>query len=256
MMQNLVPRDFIKIVLLSAFLLVGSQSAFAQKPRATPTPNPATQPPGTVVTRPDGSQGQPQAPTAPPGSQQVAPQAPPGRSNVTPQTTTAPAAQPTPEISEPVQEPRDPNFPAVERRPPPPLPNMTRLGVTSDNTLTLSLNDAIKRALENNNDIEVARDDVRYAETQLRSLQGVYDLSYSINPQYTKSISPTQSVNSGAPSGKLSTSQFSFDPALTKSFATGGGTYVLKFSNSKNTTSAINSTLNPFFSSNLSLEIT
>ena len=57
---------------------------------------------------------------------------------------------------------------------------MTRLGVTSDNTLTLSLNDAIKRALENNNDIEIARDDVRFAETQLRSLEGIYDPFYSI----------------------------------------------------------------------------
>jgi HAE1 family hydrophobic/amphiphilic exporter-1 len=142
------------------------------------------------------------------------------------------------------------------QKPLPPLPNLTRLGVTSDNTLTLSLNDAIKRALENNNDIEMARDDVRFAETQLRGLQGIYDPVYTINPQYSNNIQPVTFLTSGAPSGKLSTTQFSFDPGIVKSFATGGGTYELRFNNSKNTTSAINSTLNPFWSSNLSLTIT
>jgi hypothetical protein len=70
---------------------------------------------------------------------------------------------------------------------------MTRLGVTSDNTLTLSMNEAIKRALENNNDIEVARDDVRYAETQLHALEGFFDPIFSITPQYDKRITPQQS---------------------------------------------------------------
>jgi HAE1 family hydrophobic/amphiphilic exporter-1 len=168
-----------------------------------------------------------------------------------------PAVTPTPGVDEPViQEPGEPKFPTVEQRPLPPIPNMTRLGVTSDNVLTLTLNEAIKRALENNNDIEVARDDVRFAETQLRSLRGVYDPFYSISPTYQNSIEPVTFVTSGAPSGKLSSSQFSFDPTLTKTFGTGGGTYQLKFNNSKNTTGAINSTLNPFYSSNLSLSIT
>jgi HAE1 family hydrophobic/amphiphilic exporter-1 len=168
----------------------------------------------------------------------------------------SPTISPTPSVDELNPEPKEPVFPTVEQKPLPPLPNLTRLGVTSDNTLTLTLNDAIKRALENNNDIEMARDDVRFAETQLRALQGVYDPLYTINPQYQNNIQPVTFVTSGAPSGKLSTTQFSFDPAITKSFAKGGGTYELRFNNSKNTTSAINSTLNPFWSSNLSLTIT
>jgi HAE1 family hydrophobic/amphiphilic exporter-1 len=188
--------------------------------------------------------------------QTIAPQSTaPATAQPTPPDTVTPTA--TPGVDEPtLQEPPEPVFPTVEQRPLPPIPNMTRLGVTSDNTLTLTLNEAIKRALENNNDIEIARDDVRFAETQLRALQGVYDPFYSISPQYQKSIQPVTFVTSGAPSGKLATSQFSFDPALTKSFEKGGGTYVLQFNNAKNTTSAINSTLNPFYSSNLSLSIT
>src|SRR5882672_1976180 len=266
-MLNRQPRGLFKILSLSALLLVGSHAVSAQAPRATPTPNPATQPPGTLMPNPNAPQGQPTSPTAPPESQRLPPQAPPATSNaprpaptppgVTPPSEPLPTVTPTPGTDEPViQEPGEPVFPTVEPRPLPPIPNMTRLGVTSDNTLTLTLNEAIKRSLENNNDIEVARDDVRFAETQLRGLQGVYDLVYSITPTYIKSITPVTFVTSGAPSGKLSTSQFSFDPTLTKSVGTGGGTYELRFSNTKNTTSAINSTLNPYFSSNLSLTIT
>ncbi len=113
----------------------------------------------------------------------------------------------------------------------------------------------MKRALENNNDIEVARDDVRFAETTLRVLQGVYDPFYTITPQYRKSIQPVTFITSGAPSGKLSTSEFTFNPAIQKNFSLGGGTYEVRFENSKNTTSAINSTLNPFWSSNLSFSL-
>ena len=264
-MFNLQPRELFKIVFLSALLFVGGHSVLAQTPGASPTPNPATQPPGTAMPNPNAPQGQQTSPTAPPETQRVSPQAPPGTPNVTqpavtpqatPETMPSPTMSPTPGVDEPIQEPPEPAFPTVEQRPLPPLPNLTRLGVTSDNTLTLSLNDAIKRALENNNDIEIARDDVRFAETQLRALQGVYDPFYTISPQYQKNIQPVTFITSGAPSGKLSTSQFSFDPTITKSFARGGGTYALQFNNSKNTTSAINSTLNPFWSSNLSLTIT
>jgi hypothetical protein len=37
-----------------------------------------------------------------------------------------------------------------------------RVGVQTSQTMPLSLNEAIRKALENNNDIEVARDDVRF----------------------------------------------------------------------------------------------
>lgn len=135
------------------------------------------------------------------------------------------------------------------------MPNLSRLGVTSDNTVTLTLNEAIRLALVNNNDIEVARDDVRFAETQLRAFEGVYDPIFSVTPQLDSRVTPIQNVFSGAPSGKLTTSVFTVSPSIFKNFKTGGGTYDLTFSNTRNTTSATSSTLNPFYSSNLSLTI-
>jgi HAE1 family hydrophobic/amphiphilic exporter-1 len=133
---------------------------------------------------------------------------------------------------------------------------MTRLGVGSE-TISLSLNDAIKRALENNNDIEVARDDVRFAETQLRALEGVFDPVFSIAPQYDKRISPQQSsLGGGAQTGTTSTTTYSWNPGVVKQFGRGGGNYFLQFDNQHTDTSNSFSLLNPFYSSNLSLTFT
>jgi HAE1 family hydrophobic/amphiphilic exporter-1 len=138
----------------------------------------------------------------------------------------------------------------------PPLPDMSRLGV-GNNTIPLSLNDAIKKALENNNDIEVARDDVRYQETQLRSLEGIFDPFFTMTPQIDKRVTPVQNIFAGAgTSGQVGNTTFTLSPGVTKQFSTGGGNYEALFSNSRTKTTATNSTLNPFYSSNLSLSFT
>jgi hypothetical protein len=137
------------------------------------------------------------------------------------------------------------------------MPNLTRLGVLSSNNLALSLNDAIRRALENNNDIEVARNDVRYNETVLRSLEGVFDPIFSIQPQIDKRVIPVQNVfGGGGRSGQLSNTVYSLAPTVNKYFSKGGGTYEFSFSNTKTVTSATNSTLNPYYSSNLAVNFT
>jgi len=223
----------------SLFIFAGSVVASAQTPSPTP-PNPATQPPG---------QEQPQPPTVPPATQQPSPQAPPG-------TNVVPIAQPTP-VEPTTQEPREPNFPNPQPQPVPPLPDLTRVGIQSSNVLTLSLNDAIRKALQNNNDIEVARDDVRYAEQQLRAYQGVYEPVFSITPQLIKNVTPQQSSLGGSgSSGKTSTTIINLSPSITKMFETGGGTYTLSFANSRTNTSNSFSLINPYYSSNLSLTIT
>ncbi|MCM3870988.1 MAG: TolC family protein [Pyrinomonadaceae bacterium] len=252
---------------LGAILLLAGANALAQNPAPTPnTPQrDATRPPGSETQNPNTPPGTQQAPpTAPPGIQQPPPQAPPGNptdpGRPAPSTPGTPTVGPTPEVTTPtpenptIQDPVDPIFPTVERRPLPPMPNMSRLGVTTDNTVPLSLNDAVKRALQNNNDIEVARDDVRFAETQLRSLEGIFDPIFIITPTIDRRIQPVQNIFAGAGvSGQVSNTTFSFNPTVNKQFSRGGGNYELSFSNNRTTTSATNSTLNPFYSSNLAL---
>ena len=238
-MSNHSLRAMTTTLVASLFIFAGSVVASAQTPSPTP-PNPATQPPG---------QEQPQPPTVPPATQQPSPQAPPG-------TNVVPTAQPTP-VEPTTQEPREPNFPNPQPQPVPPLPDLTRVGIQSSNVLTLSLNDAIRKALQNNNDIEVARDDVRYAEQQLRAYQGVYEPVFSITPQLIKNVTPQQSSLGGSgSSGKTSTTIINLSPSITKMFETGGGTYTLSFANSRTNTSNSFSLINPYYSSNLSLTIT
>jgi outer membrane protein len=263
----------IRVFVVCAALLVPNAGTLAQTPAPTPPPrNPAqrdaTKPPGSEQNPsvPPETRPNTQNPATPPGSQQVPAQAPPASTNTAPpaaQQTTQPNVQQNPTTTatpvpteQPTGPPQEPKFPLTEPRPLPPMPNLTRLGVVSSNVLTLSLTEAIRLALANNNDIEVSRDDVRYAETQLRSLQGVYDPFFTVTPQLDRRVTPIQNIFSGAPSGKLSTSTFTLSPAVTKSFSTGGGQYEVSFSNTRNTTSATSSTLNPFYSSNLALIFT
>jgi HAE1 family hydrophobic/amphiphilic exporter-1 len=245
-------------VVLASIVFAGANAALAQTPQSTPRPSPApgdpTRPPGQDPI--PGTTTPTQNPTAPPGTQQTSPSQPPG--TVVPQT---PAPSPTPAAgnvpggsTQPSTEPlREPVIPQFQAKPLPPVPSLSRLGVGSE-SVPLSLNDAIKRALENNNDIEVARDDVRFAETQLRALEGIFDPVFAITPQYDKRISPQQSSLGGG--SVTSTTTYSWSPSVQKQFGKGGGNYFLQFQNSHTNTSNSFSLLNPFYSSNLSLQFT
>lgn len=262
-MFNLISRTLIRSAVLALILLGGTTAAMAQVPQSTPRPTPA---PGDP-TRPPGQDPIPgtttpttQNPQAPPAAPQTNPRVPPGtqptqQPTASPEPAAPPVTPATPTTGDPQDPVRDPVIPPFEPKPLPPVPSLQRLGVGSE-TLPLSLNDAIKRALENNNDIEVARDDVRFAETQLRALEGIFDPVFAITPTYDKRISPQQSSLGGGQGGTTSTTTYTFSPSIQKQFGTGGGSYFLSFANQHTNTSNTFSLLNPFYSSNLSLTFT
>lgn len=255
-MFNLISTSLVRPLLLACIVFAGANAAWAQTPQSTPRPSPA---PGDP-TRPPGQEPIPgtttptQNPTAPPGTQQVSPTAAPGTTGTqTPSVVPSPTppAGGVPTVgNEPLREPVIPQF---QTKPLPPVPSLSRLGVGSE-SVPLALNDAIKRALENNNDIEVARDDVRFEETQLHALEGIFDPIFAITPQYDKRISPQQSSLGGG--SVTSTTTYSWSPSVQKQFSRGGGSYFLQFQNSHTDTSNSFSLLNPFYSSNLSLSFT
>src|SRR5690349_7044089 len=259
-MFNVIFRNLVSPAVLACIVFAGASAAHAQTPqqtpRPTPMPNDPTRPPGQPVI--PGTTTPAQNPTAPPGTNPTSPTAVPG-APITPQATPAPTppAGNVPGGSTPPsganEQLREPNIPTFQARPIPPVPSLQRLGVGNEN-LSLTMNDAIKRALENNNDIEVARDDVRFAETQLRSLEGVFDPVFAITPTYDKRISPQQSSLGGG--SVTSTTTWSWSPSVVKQFGRGGGNYFLQFQNSHTNTSNSFSLLNPFYSSNLSLTFT
>ena len=240
----------------------------------TPTvPNPAqqdaTRPPGTERrgATPEQSRPDPSNPTAPPGTERPAAQSPPGV-NTFPQATQTPPAT-TPSTESP-QLPATPNAgqetsgPASgagqESQPPhplPPLPPLSRLGVVSGEMLPLTLNEAIRRALEHNTEIEVARVGVRVTESNLRALEGVYEPVFQITPQFSSFVTPQSSTLGGSnQAGTVSQTLIDFGPSLTKLFRTGGGQYQVFFNNTRETTSSSFAQISPAYSGNLGVTFT
>lgn len=101
--------------------------------------------------------------------------------------------------------------------------SVTRVGVESAEPISLSLDEAIRKALSNNNDIEVSRDDVRFQETQIRSVQGFYDPVFTVSPTYTRNST----------TGSAATSDFIVNSDLLHSIRPGGGTYTVFFNNTR-----------------------
>jgi outer membrane protein TolC len=100
---------------------------------------------------------------------------------------------------------------------------VTRVGVQTGTPLPLSLRDAIRRALEANNDIEVSRGDVRFAETQVEALRGIYDPVFSITPTYSRNST----------TGGSATNDFRANADLSKFITRGGGNYRAFFNNTR-----------------------
>jgi outer membrane protein TolC len=249
-------------------LLDRTDAAPVAQTQATPQPTPtparaqqdATRPPGGEQNQPapPAPRGATQNPTAPPGSGDLAlPQTPPGEEVVPKPNVTGQPTQ-TPEANKLLNElKQDPLMRLHSARPTPPVPAVTRVGVQSGDVLTLSLNDAIRRALENNPTIAVARGDVRVNEGTLVSLEGAFDPVFSLNPQYTSSVTPTtSSVGGGGSNGTVTQNSIQFDSTVTKQFSTGGGNYQVFFNNLRQSTSSTVSRLNPFYSASFGVTFT
>jgi HAE1 family hydrophobic/amphiphilic exporter-1 len=110
--------------------------------------------------------------------------------------------------------------------------SLERVGIQTGQTQTLSLNEAIRKALENNNDIEVARDDVRFQETQLRSLLGAYDPILSLSPTFSRSSSTSSTASN----------DFRLNAGFDKLIERGGGSINSFFNNSQTGRNSQNNT--------------
>jgi outer membrane protein TolC len=111
-------------------------------------------------------------------------------------------------------------------------PNLYRVGIQTEQTIPLTLNEAIRKALENNNSIEIARDDVRLQETQLRSLQGAYDTFFTVTPNYSRNAS----------TGSTASNDFRIDAGFNRLIERGGGSINTFFNNSQTGNNSRNNT--------------
>ncbi len=100
---------------------------------------------------------------------------------------------------------------------------MSRVGVQTDQTMPITLAEAIRRALENNNDIEIAKSDVKIAESSLRSLLGIYDGVFTISPNFDRNST----------TGNSATKDFRVSSDFTKQIKPGGGSLRAFFNNNR-----------------------
>ena len=111
-----------------------------------------------------------------------------------------------------------------------PMPELARVGVDMDQQQPLSLREALKLALENNKDIEVARENVKIAEFDLLGARGAYDPRLSSQSYYERVKSPVSSFLSGGANGAVTQSDYTGTFRLEGLAPKGGGNYKLDFS--------------------------
>ncbi len=111
-----------------------------------------------------------------------------------------------------------------------PLPELGRVGVDMDRQKPLSLREALALALENNKDIEVARQNVKLAEFDLTAARGVYDPRLSAASYFERIKTPISSFLSGGSNGATTQSDYTATGRLEGLTPKLGGSYHLDFS--------------------------
>lgn len=163
----------------------------------------------------------------------------------TPEATASPQATATPA---PVATPAPEAAAATEAAATP-----ARVGVEAAEQLPLSLNDAIALALQNNNNIEASTLDVKSAEFDLTAARGAYDPVVNAQSYYESTTIPTASILSGGSGGSLTQRGVAGAASLSGNVPFQGGSYSLDFDSSSATTSNSFTSLNPQYSTSLSL---
>jgi HAE1 family hydrophobic/amphiphilic exporter-1 len=137
-----------------------------------------------------------------------------------------------------------------------PLPSAERVGVNLDEQTPLTLDDAIRLAIENNNDLDTARINVRLAEFDLTGARGAYDPIFSSESFYERSVTPVSSVIGGGANGSVTQTNATGAARFGGFSPFGGGSYQADFSSTRITTNNRFVSLNPQFPSALTLTYT
>src|SRR6187431_2808311 len=142
------------------------------------------------------------------------------------------------------------------RAPQKPLPELSRVGVDLNNQRPLSLREALSMALENNKDIEVARQNVRIAEFDYLGSQGAYDPRFTTQAFYERIESPISSFLAGGQNGSTIQSDYTGTARLEGQTPALGGNYRLDFSSVKLNTNNQFVALNPQYPTTLNFTYT
>jgi outer membrane protein TolC len=167
-----------------------------------------------------------------------------------------PSPSPLPELAPSPQELQVPAVATDFHPAPKPLPELSRVGVDMDRQRPLSIREALALALANNKDIEVARQNVRISEFDLKSAQGIYDPRLNSAAYYERSKSPISSFLSGGSDGAVTQSDYTGTARLEGLTPAFGGNYHLDFSSVRLTSNNVFTALNPQYPTALTFTYT
>jgi HAE1 family hydrophobic/amphiphilic exporter-1 len=120
----------------------------------------------------------------------------------------------------------------------------------------MTLNQAVALALQNNNDIDASRIDVKVAEFNLQAARGVYDPLFSSESFYERRTTPTSSTIGGGANGSVTQTDPTADVKLGGFTPFYGGSYQLDFTSTRLTTNNQFATLNPQYPTALTFTYT
>jgi outer membrane protein TolC len=118
--------------------------------------------------------------------------------------------------------------------------------------LELSLDDAVKRTLENNNDIAVERYNPELSEESIRLYRGNYDPLLTSTISQNSRTSPASNAFAGAQTVDSKTTTYNF--GAVQELKTGGNLRV-DFTNNRGNTNSVFNTFNPSYNSSLNANL-
>jgi outer membrane protein TolC len=130
----------------------------------------------------------------------------------------------------------------------PPVPLPVPTADSSGARVSLTLEDAVKRALENNLDIAVERIGQQVFDVDMASIRSVYSPTVSslIQNQSSKNAS-TSTISGGQTLATITNSSFVFNGGLAQDVPWGGGSFTATLDNQRRETSNLTATVNPSY---------
>jgi outer membrane protein TolC len=130
--------------------------------------------------------------------------------------------------------------------------------VLTGSTVPLSLDDAVKLALDRNLDIAVQRLNPQTFDYNILSLQAAFKPALTSQVSSQSVLNPAQNTIQGVPAGEVGITQGTTigNAGLTQNLKWGGGGYTLTLNNNKQTTNSTTSTLNPAYNTSYSAQYT
>jgi len=144
-----------------------------------------------------------------------------------------------------------PNYSSEDRS----MPDLGRVGVDMSDQRSLTLNEAITLALENNKDIEVTRKNVRIAEFDLLAARGVYEPRFRGQTYYERSTVPNISFFT-PDTDKVTSSSFVGNAGFQTYVPKFGTIFDVTLNNQRVGTNNLVSIISPQYNSSLAATVT